>query len=168
MFHRLLYRIWRLLPYHLQWALCWLLTAPFLVGVVGVVVNDRGQVLVLNHSYRRGRSWGLPSGWLKPGEWTQAALFREILEETGLLVDVGPLLSVGSALTTNRLDIVYLCRVRGGTPRISYEVLDMCFCEPNALPQAMYPVQKAMVHLALTRYPRWFGGELIGESPGGH
>ena len=155
---RLLARIWRHLPYRLQWMLCWLFSAPFLVGVMGVVVDKRGQVLVLDHAYRRGPSWGLPSGWLKPGEWTQAGIFREIREETGLLVEVGPLLVAASALTLNRLDIAYLCRVRGGTPHLSHEVVDMSFCEPNSLPQAMYPAQRAIVQLAQARYPDWFEG----------
>jgi ADP-ribose pyrophosphatase YjhB (NUDIX family) len=162
---RLLYSIWRLLPYRLQWILCWLLNAPFLVGVVGVVVNDQSQVLVLNHSYRRGPSWGLPSGWLKPGEWPEAALAREIKEETGLLIYVGPLLNVNSALTRNRLDIVYLCRLRGGVPCVSPEVSEMRFCEPEAMPEAMYPAQKAMVHLAQARHRHWFEKGQGRESP---
>ena len=153
---RVLAGVWRRLPHSLQWMLCWLFNAPFLVGVMGVVVNDRGQVLVLDHAYRRGLSWGLPSGWLKAGEWTQSAICREIGEETGLQVDVGPLLVAASATTRNRLDIAYLCRVRGGTPHLSHEVVDMHFCEPNALPEAMYPAQKAMVQLAQVHYPDWF------------
>jgi 8-oxo-dGTP diphosphatase len=153
---RVLAGVWRRLPHNLQWILCWLLNSPFLVGVVGVVVNNQGQVLVLDHAYRRGLSWGLPSGWLNPGEWTQAARFREIKEETGLSVDVGPLLVAASATTLNRLDIAYLCRVRGGTPHLSHEVIDMRFCEPNVLPEAMYPAQRAIVQLAQAHHPDWF------------
>jgi ADP-ribose pyrophosphatase YjhB (NUDIX family) len=156
MVDRLLYGIWRLLPYRIQWILSWLLTAPFLVGVVGVVVDDQSRVLVLDHSYRRGRSWGLPSGWLLPREWPEAAVAREIREETGLLVEVGPLLSVNSALTVNRLDIAYMCRVRGGDPCLSPEVLEMRFCAPGAMPEAMFPAQRAMVQLAQARHPSWF------------
>jgi ADP-ribose pyrophosphatase YjhB (NUDIX family) len=136
--------------------LCWLFNAPFLVGVMGVVVNDRGQVLVLDHTYRRGISWGLPSGWLKSGEWTQTAICREIQEETGLQVDVGPLLVAASATTRNRLDIAYLCRARGGTLRLNHEVMDMRFCESSSLPEAMYPAQRALVQLAQVHYPDWF------------
>lgn len=152
----ILVKIWRVLPHCFQWILGWLLNAPFLVGVIGVVVNDQGQVLVLDHSYRREQNWGLPSGWLKSGEWIQAALFREIMEETGLLVDVGPLLAVSSALTSKRVDVVYLCRVRGGTPRINHEILEMRFCEPDDLPEAMYASQRAAVLLAKTYHPHWF------------
>ena len=148
--------VWRHLPHGVQWMLCWLFNAPFLVGVMGVVVNDRGQVLVLDHAYRRAPSSGLPSGWIKPGEWTQTAIFREIKEETGLLVDVGPLLVAASAVSRNRLDIAYLCRVRGGTLRLSHEVTDLRFCEPNSLPEAMYASQKAVVRSAQVHYPDWF------------
>jgi ADP-ribose pyrophosphatase YjhB (NUDIX family) len=157
---RVLARVWRRLPYALQWMLCWLFNSPFLVGVMGVVVNDRGQVLILDHAYRRGPSWGLPSGWMQPGEWTQAAIFREIKEETGLLVDVGPLLLAASAVTRNRLDIAYLCQVQGGTPHLSHEVVDMRFCEPDSLPEAMYPAQRAIVQLAQAHSPDWFEGRI--------
>lgn len=47
----------------------------------GVVVNRRGQVLVVN---QRGNSWSLPKGHVDPGETKEAAARREIYEESGL------------------------------------------------------------------------------------
>ena len=47
----------------------------------GVVVNQRGQVLVVN---QRGNSWSLPKGHVDPGETLEAAARREIYEESGL------------------------------------------------------------------------------------
>ncbi len=57
----------------------------------GVVLNPRGQVLVVNQF---GTSWSLPKGHLDPGEDALAAAKREILEESGvtrltLLRDLG-------------------------------------------------------------------------------
>jgi ADP-ribose pyrophosphatase YjhB (NUDIX family) len=45
---------------------------------------------------RRGRepakgTWSVPGGRVEPGESDQEAVAREVLEETGLTVDVGPL-----------------------------------------------------------------------------
>ncbi|HTL71107.1 MAG TPA: NUDIX domain-containing protein [Candidatus Eisenbacteria bacterium] len=47
----------------------------------GVVLNRRGQVLVVN---QRGNSWSLPKGHIDDGEDDLAAARREILEESGI------------------------------------------------------------------------------------
>ena len=47
----------------------------------GVVLNKRGQVLVVN---QRGRSWSLPKGHIEDGESALEAARREIYEESGL------------------------------------------------------------------------------------
>jgi ADP-ribose pyrophosphatase YjhB (NUDIX family) len=57
----------------------------------GVVVNPRGEVLVVN---QRGNSWSLPKGHVEEGEAPLAAARREVREESGvsrleLLKDLG-------------------------------------------------------------------------------
>lgn len=47
----------------------------------GVVLNGRGEVLVVN---QRGNSWSLPKGHIDPGEDDVAAARREIAEESGI------------------------------------------------------------------------------------
>src|SRR5882724_7744630 len=47
----------------------------------GVVLNRKGQVLVVN---QRGRSWSLPKGHIEKGENLLGAARREIYEESGL------------------------------------------------------------------------------------
>jgi 8-oxo-dGTP diphosphatase len=67
---------------------------PLEVPCVGAVVHDeRGRLLVV----RRGRApnrglWSVPGGRVEPGETEQAAVVREVAEETGLVVAAGPLL----------------------------------------------------------------------------
>lgn len=52
----------------------------------GVVVNDRGEILMI---YRNNR-WDLPKGYVEDGEGFMAAAAREVEEETGLMdVTVG-------------------------------------------------------------------------------
>jgi ADP-ribose pyrophosphatase YjhB (NUDIX family) len=52
-----------------------------------VVLIERG------HPPRQG-TWSLPGGRVELGEALEAALVRELREETGLEVDVGPLVEV--------------------------------------------------------------------------
>lgn len=59
---------------------------PHSVSVAGVVVNDRGEVLLIQR--RDNGHWEPPGGVLEFGESIRDGLRREVREETGL--DVQP------------------------------------------------------------------------------
>jgi len=93
-----------------------------LVGVGAVVVDD-GRVLLV----RRGREplkgqWSLPGGLLELGESLLKGVAREVLEETGLIVEPVELVELLDRIhhETERVRYHYviadyLCRVTGGT-----------------------------------------------------
>ena len=62
------------------------------VGALGVVLDDRGRVLLAEHVFRPRYPWGLPGGWLKRHEHPARGVERELHEETGLDVEVVQLL----------------------------------------------------------------------------
>lgn len=65
------------------------------VGVAGVVWNRQGQVLLIRRrNPPRAGQWSLPGGKLEHGETLEAALRREIREETGLEVEILGLVGV--------------------------------------------------------------------------
>jgi ADP-ribose pyrophosphatase YjhB (NUDIX family) len=148
---RLLLQIWRWLPLpaRIRWGLTWLVTSRFLVGVLAIIFDDQGRILLLKHTYRPDYPWGLPGGWLKAGEGAAAGIERELLEETGFVVRATQPLMVGGAKAHSRLDLVFLCELVSGTFRPSAEVSEARFFEPGDLPAEVEPYQGTIVALAL-------------------
>ena len=65
-----------------------------MVGVGAVIVRE-GRALIVRrgHEPRKGE-WSLPGGTLELGESLEDAVRREMKEETGLDVEVGPIIEV--------------------------------------------------------------------------
>jgi 8-oxo-dGTP diphosphatase len=70
---------------------------PTRIPCVGAVIRDQtGRLLMILRGHDPGRGlWSIPGGRIEPGENDEAAVVREVKEETGLDVRCGPLL--GSA-----------------------------------------------------------------------
>jgi ADP-ribose pyrophosphatase YjhB (NUDIX family) len=70
-----------------------------IVGV-GAVIVEGGKVLLIRRRYEplKGQ-WSLPGGAVEVGEALERAVEREMLEETGLAVDVGPVIEVFDRIT---------------------------------------------------------------------
>jgi 8-oxo-dGTP diphosphatase len=62
---------------------------------VGAVVVDDDRVLLAKRAHEPLKGeWSLPGGAVEIGETLEAALVREVLEETGLAIAVGPVVDV--------------------------------------------------------------------------
>jgi ADP-ribose pyrophosphatase YjhB (NUDIX family) len=112
------------------------------VGVGGVVV-DQGRVLIVRRTNPPLRGeWSLPGGAVETGETLTAALQREMLEETGLVVDVGPVVDVLDRIHTDadgRVEyhyvlVDYLCSVIGGQLRPQSDAADVRWALPSEFP----------------------------------
>ena len=101
-----------------------------IVSAGAIVLNERGEVLLIRDD-RRG-SWTFPGGIIEEGEGVLDGVKREVLEETGIEVEVGELICVTSNTSKypgyngvkevpTKVMLDFVCRAVGGTPRPSEE-----------------------------------------------
>jgi 8-oxo-dGTP diphosphatase len=87
--------------------------------VVGAAIIQDQKCLVAQRgpSMSLAGKWEFPGGKVESGEQPTAALSREVKEELGLAICVGPLLGVGSATVGSRLVSldVYAATITSGT-----------------------------------------------------
>lgn len=105
----------------------------FLVGVTGVIFNDKNEVLLFKHTYR-AQSWSLPGGYMKAGEHPAETLEREIKEESNLVVSVDEPLKTRTDRDGARLDLCYTGVFIGGEFIKSHEVSEIGFFSPDKMP----------------------------------
>lgn len=105
----------------------------FLVGVTGVIFNEKNEVLLFKHTYRQ-QSWSLPGGYMKAGEHPREALEREIKEESNLVVSVDDSLKTRTDREGARLDMCYTGVFIGGEFTPSHEVSAYGFFSQDTMP----------------------------------
>jgi 8-oxo-dGTP diphosphatase len=113
---------------------------PF-VGV-GAVIVDRGRVVLIKRRFEPlAGQWSLPGGAVDIGETLVECVAREMLEETGLVVEVGPVVEVfdriirddGGRVQFHYVLVDYLCRPIGGELRAGSDVADAVYAAPEEL-----------------------------------
>jgi ADP-ribose pyrophosphatase YjhB (NUDIX family) len=105
--------------------------------------------------------WSLPGGAVEVGETLVAAVQRELLEETGLIVAVGPLVEILDRIHADadgRVEyhyvlVDYLCSVVGGDLRPHSDALDARWATRDQLEDlSVHPVTIGVIdrgfHLA--------------------
>ncbi len=125
--------LFKILPKNVQLFSMRLFQNQFLVGVTGVILNDKNEVLLFKHTYRQ-QSWSLPGGYLKAGEHPAEALEREIKEESGLVVSADDLLKTRTDRDGSRLDMCFVGVFIGGEFKPSNEVSEYGFFSQNSMP----------------------------------
>lgn len=125
----------------------------FLVGVTGLGIDARGRVLLARHRFGAPQ-WRFLGGFLAPRERVEDALAREIREETGLVVEVGPILEVVTGYKWARVELVFAYRVTAGTEALGGEVAQLGWFAPDALPEVRAD-QRGLIERHLTTALAW-------------
>lgn len=146
---KLLAKTWRTLslPKSVQLAVMRIFQDQFLIGVTGVIFDDKNEVLLFRHTYR-STQWSLPGGYIKAKEHPFEGLEREIQEESGLVVSVDSEHRIRADRESSRLDITLLGTYIGGDFKPSSEVIEYGFFSIDNLPQ-ISKNQLLLIHKAI-------------------
>ena len=130
----------------------WLTQPRFAVTAGAVVTDERGRVLLLRHTLRRGSGWGVPGGFLNAGEQPEEAVRRELREETGLELDAVELAFVRALPNVRQVEIIF--RARMGAARLgglekSFEIDRAEWFALDALPDGLGRDQRRLIDRVL-------------------
>jgi 8-oxo-dGTP diphosphatase len=117
---------------------------------VGVVVFDAdGRILMLRHVFHPKAPWGLPGGIMERREAPEVCIKRELREETGLEVDLGPVVLVYREPNLDHIGIVYTARILPGPIKLSSEIIEARWYDPAELPAPLRPYDRKGIAAAL-------------------
>ena len=113
------------------------------VGIGGIIVHEGRVVLVKRRFEPLAGQWSIPGGAVETGETLESCLIREMAEETGFVVEVGPVVEVLDRITHDDdgkvlyhfVLIDYLCWPVGGELRAGSDVAEAVLAEPSELAQ---------------------------------
>jgi 8-oxo-dGTP pyrophosphatase MutT (NUDIX family) len=124
----------------------WFAVRPVSVGVLGLVVDEAGHVLLVEHTYRHG--WYLPGGGVRRKEALDACLRRELREEVGIELTGEPrLLGVYWHFADQKSDyvVVFVVEHWRRSPARSFEIAADGFFAPGELPADTSPAARRRV-----------------------
>lgn len=128
-----LYKIYKFLPIRLRWAIAYLITDKYLVGVTAFVIKNK-KILLLKNTYQY--YWSLPGGYLNKNESFKEGIERELKEELGISVIMEKIIDIKNLHQKSIIDVVVLCKFKSGAININKnEVEDACFFNIFKLPQ---------------------------------
>ncbi len=126
----------------------------------GIVFDEDGEVLLQKRADNGW--WGLPGGWVDPGESVEQGAVREVWEETGLRVSVKRLVGVYSdpkyftimrypnGPTVQFVTTVFECEWQSGALQLSDESTELGFFRTDAMPEETLLGHRIRIEDALT------------------
>ena len=147
MLMNLIGKIWKLMPREMRTWLTRRVQAQFTVSAGGIITNERGEVLLLDHVLRPTSGWGIPGGFLEAGEQAEAAFRREITEETGL--DLTNVTMYRLRTLRRHIEIIYLATSVGEAKVGSREIKSLAWFAVEDIPREMSLDIQFMIRKAL-------------------
>jgi ADP-ribose pyrophosphatase YjhB (NUDIX family) len=124
----------------------WFVARPFSVGVLGLVIDEQGRILLVEQTYRNG--WYLPGGSVHRREGLDDALRRELREEVGVEPTAPPdLHGLYWNFAESRSDYIAVFVVERWErrPTKSLEIARDAFFAPAELPEDTSPAARRRI-----------------------
>ena len=124
----------------------------------GIVFNDKGRVLVTQHS--QNKNWSFPKGLIDPGQTPEQAAVREVKEEGGVVAEIMGKVGYNKYVYTLNGEKIFkvvtyfLMKYLSGSPEDhDWEVSDIGWFTPDdALKQLSFSQDKELLKKALKIY----------------
>ena len=111
-----------------------------LVSVAALVTNDDGKILLVNSPWR---GWEYPGGLIEPGESFEAALKREVREESGVEIEITGFVGICKNVARDIVNIDFTARYAGGSLTTSEESTEVgWFTFEEAMEHITFPLTK--------------------------
>ena len=111
-----------------------------LVSVAALVTNEKDEILLVKSPWR---GWEYPGGLIEPGESFEAALKREVREESGVEIEITGFVGICKNLERNIVNIDFTARYTGGALTTSDESTEVGWFTPEqAMEMITFPLTK--------------------------
>lgn len=140
-------KIWKKLPRPARTWITRRTQKKFTASVAALVTDEGGRVLLLNHLLRPRSGWGMPGGFIGHGEQPEAALRRELREETGLELSDVALFRVRTL--KRHVEIIFLAKGVGRAEVKSREIIELAWFEVESIPAEMGLDQQFLIRKVL-------------------
>ena len=138
--------LWSRCPRRLRHAILRRIQAKFLIGTLGIIKNEEGQVLLLEHRFRVTLPWGLPGGFLQKNEDPSVGLARELHEETGLHCEINPeVYEIEFDKNVGHATLIFCGNTRGTQLKLSSEIKSGGFFGPSDFPNDLYEPHRVLL-----------------------
>jgi ADP-ribose pyrophosphatase YjhB (NUDIX family) len=136
-------KFWKILPRGVRTRIVRATQNTFTVSVAAIIVNERREVLLLDHVLRPRSGWGFPGGFLDANEHAQTAVEREVREETGLALENVRLMRV--LVRGRHVEIIFAARPVGKASVQSSEIYQLGWFDVESLPEGSTLAQKMLI-----------------------
>ncbi|WP_337860009.1 NUDIX hydrolase [Ferroplasma sp.] len=105
------------------------------IAIGGIIIKDNKILLGKRRDEPDRGKWAIPGGKLELNETLEEGLKREMLEETGLIVNVGELAGISEIITENFHYIImdYICIREEGSEKAGSDTLELKYFDMQAM-----------------------------------